>query len=229
MIALITITLLSTAVAVVMSVLAWRLAREERLRSEARVQALAADIREIGGDEIASPVAVQSLFTAEMRAETSTPFRALAIGAVIVGAALSAIVVIAGRPGEHPGARTATVKAEPQSPTDPPPLELTSLEHEAESDGFVIRGTVVDRNPSPSNLPLTAVVFASNSDGIVVGSGRAPLEIASSSASSGVESSFVVSITGVGEIRRYRVSFRRGDRTIAHVDRRDRLVTAQLP
>jgi hypothetical protein len=225
MTALVAITVLSIGLAIVMSAFAWRLAREERRRSEVRVQALAADIRDVGNDENASPVAVNGLFTAEMRTEPSTSFRALALGAFIVGVALAAIVSIAGRSGGNAAEQTAA-----ESPASiEAPLELTSLEDEVDSDGLVVRGTIVNRHSSPSTEPLTAAVFALNRDGIVVGSGRAPLEIASASPSSDVESTFVVRISGVGEIRRYRVSFRSGDRTLAHVDRRARSVTAQLP
>jgi hypothetical protein len=226
MILLFTITLLSIALAGVASVFAWRLARDERRRSEARVQALAAEIRETTGDEKPAPVVVNGLFTAEMRAEPSTSFRALSIGAVVVSATLATVLTLGS--GDHSAARSAAASEAPGF-AETVSLELMSLEHEVESGGLVIRGTVIERSGGPSNPPLTATIFALNRDGVVVGSGLAPLENAAMSTSGGVESSFVVRITGVGEIQRYRVSFRSGDRTISHVDRRARLVTAQLP
>ena len=80
--ALIIITVVSLVVAAVMSVVAWRLTRDERRRSEARVSALAADIHGEG----ASPVHVSDSFFAEERSRTpGSPFRALAIGVLVVG------------------------------------------------------------------------------------------------------------------------------------------------
>ena len=64
-------------------------------------------------------------------------------------------------------------------------------------------------------------------DGDLVASGRAPVECDSLAA--GVESTFVVTIPGADDVDRYRVSFRSDDRIVAHVDRRDQAVTAQLP
>jgi hypothetical protein len=229
MTALITITLLSVTLAVAMTAYAFRLAREARRRSEARVEALAADIHQVSGEERASPVTVNGLFTAEMRRDSSPSFRALAIGAVIVGATLAAMIAGAGRSRQQVGERPSPSPVESRVPAAPAPLELTHLEHDAERDALVIRGTVVDKNDPPSNTSLTAAVFALDGNGAVVGTGSAPLEIASTSAPGGVESSFVVKIAGARDIRRYRVSFRSGDRTVAHVDRRMRLVTAQLP
>src|SRR5262245_38107253 len=219
MFALITITLLSITLALAMSAYAFRLAREERRRSEARVEALAADIHETGREERPTPVTVNGLFTAEMRKEASSPFRALAIGAVIVGAVLAAIVGGTGRSREQPGRQSPPSLAESEIPATPTPLELRRLEHDAEGDGLVVRGTIVGKS-DPSNPPLTAAVFALDQNGMIVGSGSAPLEIASTSASGDVESNFVVKISGAGAIRRYRVRFLSGNRTVAHVDRR---------
>ena len=229
MIALLAVTLVSITTAVVMGVFAWRLARDERRRSEARVQGLAAEIRQIGRDEVAAPVAVSSLFAAETSAQRSAPLRALGIGVLVVGAALASIVAMAGRSHDQSSAHTAPLTSAPPLTPEPAPLELTSLEHETGRAGLVVRGTVRHQGTSAPNAPLVAAVLALNRDGMVVGSGQAPLEIASTSASGDVESSFVVRIAGVDGIERYRVSFRGGDGTIEHVDRRTRPVTAQLP
>jgi hypothetical protein len=227
MTALLFVTIVSVAVAVVMSAVAWRMAREERRRSEARVDVLAADIFE-NRDEESWPVGVNDRFLAETHSEKPTPlFAALAIGALVVGTMIGAAVLMAGGSRgdtDHEGAAAALPAAAPQSV----PLELTALGHEREGDGLVVRGTVHSRETvSPGSL--TAVVFVLDGSGVVVGSGRAPVEIGAASAASGVESSFVVRINGVGAIHRYRVSFRNQDRTIAHIDRRAHTVTAQVP
>ena len=94
--ALIITTVISLAVAAVMSVVAWRLARDERRRSEARVSALAADIHGEGP----SPVHVSDAFFSEERSRTpGSPLRALAIGVLVVGSAIALVVFASGSPG----------------------------------------------------------------------------------------------------------------------------------
>jgi hypothetical protein len=224
--ALFVVTIASIAIALAMSVVAWRMAREERRRSEARVQALAADIFDTAGDA-SSPVVMNDLFLADAVPETRTPwFAAPAIGALVVGT-LIGITILFTR-GSHDVEEFApAVEAVPAAADET--LELTELTHEREEGGLVIRGAVRGDAGAEPDQRLTAVVFALDGSGVVVGSGRAPVEIDPEHRAGGVESSFVVRINGVGEIRRYRVSFRRGDRTIAHVDRRPSAVTAQVP
>jgi hypothetical protein len=77
------------------------------------------------------------------------------------------------------------------------------------------------RNPGSAPGPITAVVFAFDRDGGFVASGRAPLEFATIAA--GDESPFQVTIPGVKDVGRYRVSFRTKDAVVRHVDRRPSL------
>ena len=220
MIALLVITVVSLAVAVVMGVVAWRLTLEERRRAQARVAVLAADIH----DEKASPVHVSDLFVAEARPRTNESlFSALAIGALVVGSLIALTVVFTGGP-------RISQAAAPTDAERAAPLELIALGHERDGDDLIVRGVV--RNPdSPGQAGavglVTAVVVAFNQEGGLVASGHAPLD--SARLASGVESNFAVRITGVGNVYRYRVSFRVDDRAIAHVDRRDHVVTARLP
>ena len=142
---LLIITILSLAFAVAMSVVAWRLAREERRRSEARVEALAADIHETGGEERSSPVPVNGLFTAEMRPETSPPFRALAIGVLFVGSVLAAIVVGAGRSRQHVGFSSRAVADRIADPGDAGSTRAHGASNTTlKAMGSIVRGTVVD-------------------------------------------------------------------------------------
>ena len=79
---------------------------------------------------------------------------------------------------------------------------------------------------------LTAVVSVFDSKGDVAASGQALVAAAapaSTRGAAGVESTFVVTVPGVHDVSRYRVGFKSNDRIIAHVDRRDRGVTAELP
>jgi hypothetical protein len=66
---------------------------------------------------------------------------------------------------------------------------------------------------------LTAVVFLLKRDGSFLSSGRAAID--PSTLRPGNESPFVVTVSGAGDIGRYRVSFRTDDRVVPHVDRRD--------
>src|SRR5439155_15689110 len=91
---LILVTLLSLALAAVMTVLAWRLAREQRRRSDARVAALAAEIhsgrdRDLPLHHVAPVVTSHDLFDAAA-GEAAPRSRKMAViaGAVaIVGCA----------------------------------------------------------------------------------------------------------------------------------------------
>jgi hypothetical protein len=221
--ALIITTVTSLIVAAVMSVVAWRLARDERRRSEARVATLAADI--LG--ERPSPVHVSDRFFAEEESGTAgNPFRTLAIGLLVVGSAI-ALVVFAS------GSRDGSVAAAPpaaEAPA-PAPLELVTLGHQREGDRLIVRGVV--RHSNRADLAdLTAVVSVFNSQGDIAASGQALVMGAvptSTKGASGVESTFVVTVPGVHEVSRFRVGFKSNNRIIAHIDRRDHGVNAELP
>src|ERR1700730_9015430 len=154
--ALIITTVLSLIVAAVMSVIAWQLARDERPRSEARVPALAAEIHGEGP----SPVHVSDSFFAEEHSRTpGSPFRALAIGMLVVGSAIALVVFASGSP-------RSSVAATPR-PSEAPtaaPLELVKLGHEREGDRLIVRGVV--RYPAGTGLAnLVAVVSVFNRQG----------------------------------------------------------------
>jgi hypothetical protein len=100
-----------------------------------------------------------------------------------------------------------------------------TLVHERGDDRLTVRGTVRGRGrESDGDGPIVAVVSGFDRDGALVASARSPLQPAA-----GVESNFAVTLTGVDALHRYRVSFRRDDRVVAHVDRRNQANTAQLP
>ena len=90
MIALLVITILSLAVAAVMSVVAWRLAREEQRRSAARVEALTAEIH---ADDLPL-VKVGEYLPPEAPARTQgSLLGALAIGVLFVGSVVGLAIV----------------------------------------------------------------------------------------------------------------------------------------
>jgi hypothetical protein len=220
--ALIIVTLLSLIVAAVMSVAAWRLAREERRRSEARVAALAADIDE--GQH--SPVNVSERFLADEQSGTlARPLRALVIGVLVVGGGL-ALGVLAG--GSPESAATLTPSATEAAVASPP--ELVALEHERDGDRLIVRGVV--RFSSEADLAeLSAVLSVLDGRGMVTASGQAPVSSPppQSSAVPHLESTFVVVAEGARDVSRYRIGFKRNGHPVAHVDKRQNGVVAELP
>jgi hypothetical protein len=226
MIALIVITILSLAVAVVMSVVAWRLAREERRRSEARVEALT---EEIHADDLPLLSPGDYLPPEAPARMQGSLFAALAVGVLFVGSVVGLAIIFSD------GARNSSTAAPVAGGTEPAaeaatattaaPLELTALSHDREGDRLIVRGAVRSKGRASSTAgPIVAVVTAFDRDGGLMASGRAPIE-----AAAGVESTFAVTVTGVDGLHRYRVSFRNDDGVVEHVDRRNQAITAQLP
>ena len=232
---LLAVTLASMLLAIVMSIVAWRAAREERMRSDARVAALAADIEDAvaaAGGRRAEPAplyAVRPARPASSNLFAATPASASSRSVVVVGIGLFAfatavalaVVLTSGasRPPTGPANRANPANsANPANPTRPAlgPLALVALGHEREGDRLIVRGVV--RNPSTARADgLTAVVFLFDRDGQFLSSGRAPLDAA---LPPGGESTFAVTIRGARNVARYRVSFRTETAIVPHVDRR---------
>jgi hypothetical protein len=220
---LLIVTLASTSIAAVMSFVAWRVAGEERRRSDARVDALAAEIHgsvsttsgttyTVSGDLELRPVTETTLPRMFAGQQAGAPSRLAAVVGVSVllcgGVAALAMVVTASAPGVTRGRGVAST-----------PLELVSLGQERDGDTLTVSGVV--RNPlSGARLNgLTAVVFLFTPDGGFLTSGRAA--IAPVPFGPGRESRFVVSVPGATDVGRFRVSFRVDDRVVPHVDKRE--------
>ena len=228
---LLLVTVISIALAAVMGIVAWRIAREEARRSQARIAALAAEIH--GADSLPLRVAANDLelrprpasassgdlFSTAGQAQASSRWPAvLAAGVFVVSAAGALIVVLSGGPAATTHAANQPLQAAAPPAAPAAPLELVALGHERDGDRLIVRGVV--RNP-PSGAAvdrLTAVVFVFNRDGGFLTSGRVMIE--PSGLRPGGESIFVVTIPGAGDVGRYRVSFRTEDRIVPHVDRR---------
>lgn len=234
---LIILTMASTALAILMSVVAWRSTQAERLRSEARVAALARDIHGSGASDelpLRNPLAAAEepasggqLFTS---VEAAAPSRArwglaVAVGAFVIASVAAVVVVVGGDEGSahgvvqrpavqrEPAAVTAAAVARPE-----PPLELVALSHERSGRELTVKGIV--RNPASGTERdrLTALVVLLNADGNVVTTGRGV--VTAQALIPGGESTFAVTIADAGDVARYRVSFRSDERVVAHVDRR---------
>jgi hypothetical protein len=200
------LTVVSFAAAIGFAAVAWRLLREDRRRSRARVAALSAAI-----DATApAPVPVAAMFTTEPGKSLSG--RPMIKTAVVGAMAVLVIVYVAmGGSQERPAAAAAVSQ-------DAAPLELMSMRHTRDGATLTVTGLV--RNP-PGGVDarrVAAVVFVFDRAGGFVTSARAPLDFVV--LEPGGESPFVVNIPNVADVARYRVSFRTETGVVRHVDRR---------
>jgi len=242
MLFLLLVTLISLLLAVIMSVIAWRVAGEERRRSDARVAALAADIHDsprVDPDfdlrrPVDTPIATAGgLFATDSTANSGPRLATVVgVGVLVFGSIAAAGLML----GSGSSAATAHVASDATSENranpanransaNPIPLELLALGHERDGDRLTVRGVV--RNPASGREldRVTAVVFLYNRDGGFLTSGRAAIE--SAALGPGGESAFTVTVPSAADVGRYRVSFRTEDLVVPHVDYRERRDHAQ--
>lgn len=206
MVVLLVVTLASLILAATAGAVAWRVVGEEHRRSQARIRALAAEIR---GEDTASDA-----LAATERQRPIRPGMALALGVVVVGAAAALAVALSAGP------RTATpAPVAPTAAIANAPLELMALGHQRDGDRLTVRGVVRNPRDGAAVSLVIPVVFVFNHDGGFVASGRGTIE--ASTLVPGADSTFVVEVPGITDVGRYRVSFRTDDRVISHVDRRE--------
>ena len=209
----ITLAGLSLAAAAGFAAFAWRTRADEQRRSAARVAALASALAASDGPTSAghtpNPVHVGSMFAANAGVSGGRFPRQL----IFTGLA-TAIVVIGGTALRNDAA------SEPARHTATAPLELVSMRHTR--DGRTLRVTGLVRNPrTGAPLPrVMAVVFAFDKSGDFLASGRDTLEF--SALAPGDESPFAVTMTDLGDVGRYRVSFRTDEGLLRHVDSRQK-------
>jgi hypothetical protein len=240
---LLTITLASSAVAVGAGLLSWRVFRRERLRSEARIAALAVEIeteddsedhphpaiQEISSSDqtpaaVDFPVREQAvdvhggLFSAPRSESASSRFAAVAAaGALVVATIVGGLVLSS---GDEPARQPAGGEPAHVAPANVP-LELIALGHERESDRLTVRGVV--RGRASTNDPrLTAVVLLFDREGEFIASGRA--QVGDPHAAPGDDRRFIVSVPGGAQVSRYRVSFRSDEHIVPHVDKRNPVI-----
>jgi hypothetical protein len=230
---LLLVTSCSLILAATMAAVAWRLAREERRRSQARIATLASDLELEMRSNGAVTTAGADLFRTEQHGHAGARFAAvLTIGGFAVATALALLVTMS-RAGQSVSEPVAAQVKRPDAGlttrpgTESVPLELMALTHERDGDGVIVRGVV--RNPSTGvdQGRVAAVVFVFTRDGAFLASGRSAL--AGPVLAPGSETAFAVTVPNANEIGRYRVSFRSDDRVIPHVDRRERGPIAHIP
>ena len=232
----VSVSLVSLLVATVMSVITWRLLRVERLRSSARVAALAAEIHDVPADAATNVPAREVVDDFVLRRTPATApndmfasapprprWQIAAAAALFVVGMVAAAMVLTSEEDRSGGSQAAAgdpaaIDARPGHSTAVAPLELVALGHERDSDGLTVRGVL--RNPAGGAelSHLSAVVLLFNRDGRYVATGRAPVQAAT--LVPGGETTFVVTVSGAPEVERYRVSFRTEQDVVPHIDRR---------
>jgi hypothetical protein len=237
-IVLLVITVMSLAAAFIMGLAAWRLSRDERARSAARIAALSA----AADTDLPTPAAVDRRPAAPVVPTASaapvapwTPARAPApLGEAFLGSSLArpssggqhGLAIAAGVlfitmmvggyftvfGGDSPSASAAA------SAGAEAPLELVSLRHERQRAELAITGLV--RNPASGAAveKLAAVVLLFDQQGALLTNARADVDF--TTLAPGDESPFVITLAAPPTVARYRVSFRNDSGVVPHIDRR---------
>ena len=240
---LVTVTLLSLAMAGTLTIVIWRVLRDERRRAEARVAALTQmathPMERSASISIAPTRTSPPRSVVTHREPTDLPLRhesAAGSGetlmfqqpenaspwghrvAVMTALALvlASVVLFALAARNHAVTTTSAASPGPQAPAA---LELLSLRDARDGGTLTITGLVRNPRSAMAQSRVTVTAFAFDENGAFLSSGRALLDV--TSLAPGDESPFVVSVPASGTVARYRISFRGEDgRVIAHVDRR---------
>jgi hypothetical protein len=247
---LVVITIVSLVVAAVTSVIAWRLARDERARSDARVAALSATIDDFAdapvliaapgigpGRAARAPHMPTPMWKQGSDAPNTPPIAPEAADVAAVGDMFTTSSRH-DRPARHFGpafvlgalAVSAVVgtlllaggagDVSSKGAGTTAPLELLSLRHVQQGEKTEISGLVRNPRGAPSIDRVTAVVFFFDDAGAFLTSARAPLDFRR--LAGGEESAFLVTAPTPPGVRRYRVSFRLAEGgVVPHVDRRE--------
>jgi hypothetical protein len=241
------------AMAASLSVIVWRMLRDERRRSEARVMALTAMassrpsgavtratrveprppaldlvIRDGPAPTPASAPATPMFVEPEVASPWGHRFAVMA-GLGLVGASVILFSLIAN--DRHLVTRaSSTGSAAAAAPPAAGPaiaagLELMSLRDGREPGSLRITGLVHNPRDGATLSRVTVTAYAFDDKGAFLASGRALLDVAT--LAPGDESPFVVSVPVTETVARYRIGFRGEDgRVIAHVDKRQQAPVA---
>ena len=239
---LVTVTLLSMTMAAALSVIVWRMLRDERQRSEARVTALtamaarpakpaAAPDRPPTAIDLPIRPAAAALVAAPLFAgpPQSSPWgHRVAVMAGIAIVLASAILFALAANNRHATVRPAINAGAPAAAGQTAALgdahqavglELLSLRDSRQPGALTITGLV--QNPRGGQLlsRVTVTAYAFDDKGGFLASGRALIDV--TSLAPGDESPFVVSVPVTETVARYRIGFRTEDgRVISHIDKR---------
>lgn len=233
-------TLVALGLAVGMSVVAWKLLRDDRRRGDARVATLEAFAAADPPREPAEPSArfaalddfaprreapqvlpAPAMFVASH--ERGAPGRRWATVAVVAIVMAGGLAVAYGLHStrQRDRAGTATASTAPIAPAAArPPMALLSLKHDVGRDGtFTVIGLVQNPADGQPLQRVEAVVYLFDDQGNYFAMGRAPLDF--TQLRPGEESPFEIRMPNVSHVARYRVGFRMADgEAVSHVDRR---------
>jgi hypothetical protein len=220
--------------------LVWRMLRDERQRSEARVVALTAKARPaapsrpvridlpIREDAVPASLSSTALFAER---ESHSPWGHRAAVMAGLGLVLASVVLVALAAGgrnrdlraQAPAAATA---AQPAAGTPVTAgLELLSLRDARQPGSLTITGLVHNPRGGSALSRVTVTAYAFDDKGSFLASGRALLEV--TALTPGDDSPFVVTVPVTETVARYRIGFRGEDgRVIAHVDKRQQPAVA---
>lgn len=239
---LLAVTVISLIVALFMSVSAWRVTRDEKRRSAARIAALSLAATEGAREQVAParlsgaanprPATVpapQEMFLNEPASAREIshatgflggPMPPLATGStgrqhsLAIAAAVLFVGLASGLFWMMSGPRGTTAAAVGPNM----PLELVSLRHDRQNSKLAVSGLV--RNPVTGRPVehVSAVVFLFDQQGTFMTSATAPVDFIKLGV--GDESPFVVALDAPTTVARYRVSFRTDEGVVPHIDRR---------
>ena len=215
------------AIAVGMAVVAWRLLRSDRDRTEARASMLRQmafepePVLQERAFQTPTFASIEPAFTATADRETPPTRRLMAVGVVVVFMAIGAASVygLYGDATEGTSSVTRPSAGAKASRAGAAPLELVSLSHRTEGDDFVVAGLVQNPDNGRTASSVLAVVYVFNAQGEYFASGKTTLEFAP--LAPGAESPFTVRLPKTTGVTRFRVGFRAQDgAVVAHVDKR---------
>ena len=247
-IVLLGVTVISLLVALVMSVATWRLGREEKRRSAARVAALSIAAAEKPAEKTKPrapwapapsaiesqprPAAIMPPVVAELPLQSTPALREISHSSGFLGAtaeparngggqrtlAIAASLLFVVLLGGLAFTMSSPRGTSAAAVGPNSPLELMSLRHERKNEKLAVSGLV--HNPANGKLVerLSAVVFLFDKQGAFVTSARTEVDFLKLGA--GDESPFVVSLEAPTTVTRYRVSFRTDEGVMPHIDRR---------
>ena len=242
---LLALTVISVVITAGFAIVLSRMVREERRRSDARVQLLNGLASRQAAGPARTPVAVgdfemrpaaristvQDLFH-EREVASAWPHRFAVIGALAVLLTITVwgLSQLGGNRSAQEVSAPAAAPAAAPGNADAPPLELLSMRHVNEDGTLTISGAV--RNPRSGKLlkGVNATVLVFGPGGSFVTNMRAPLDF--TTLAPGEESPFVIRVPLTSAIERYRIGFRTEDgRVLSHVDRRspDSIAQKQVP
>jgi hypothetical protein len=239
---LVGVTLLSMMMAASLSVIVWRMLRDERQRSEARVIALsrmAGGHRQPHNDHAAlarrtasepRPTAIElplhesavatssALFTVP---EQASPWGHRVAVMAGLGLVVASVILFALTATDRKAAARAVQApaAQAAAPAAAGGLELLSLRDTRQADSLTITGLVHNPRGGAALTKVTVTAYTFDDKGSFLASGRALIDV--TALAPGDESPFVVSVPVTDAVARYRIGFRdEAGRVIAHVDKR---------